>query len=150
MNDRESNPKGINKKTMITTPIQIRFNDIDLQGHMYNGQYMHIFDLGKNEYFQKILGIIDLKSEKALITAKTTTNFLAPVGLNDKIAVRTGICKIGNKSFEVSQQMINTETDQVVADCRTVMVAYNTTTRQSFEIPAEWREKIEKEGIIRE
>lgn len=134
---------------MITTPIQIRFNDIDLQGHMYNGQYMHIFDLGKNEYFEKVIGVGDMKGDRALITASTTTNFLIPVGLTDKIVIKTGVSRIGTKSFVVLQQMVRAD-GAIVADCHTVMVAYNVKTRSSFEIPAEWREKMEHEGLIPE
>lgn len=135
---------------MITTPIQLRFNDIDLQGHMYNGQYQHIFDLGKNEYFEQVIGIGAMDGDNAVITASSTTNFYIPVGLRDRIIIKTGVDRLGTKSFTVFQQMINADTEEIVADSRTVMVAYNVLTRQSFEIPSRWREKIVAAGDIPE
>lgn len=130
---------------MITTPIQLRFNDIDIQGHMYNGQYQHIFDLGKNEYFERVLGIERMDGEQTVVTASSTTNFYVPVGMKDRIVIRTSIERIGTKSFTVFQQMIDLDSDTVKADSRTVLVGWNAVDKASFAIPAEWREKIERE-----
>lgn len=130
---------------MITTSIQLRFNDIDIQGHMYNGQYQHIFDLGKNEYFEQVLGIEHMDGELTVVTANSTTNFYVPVGMKDKIVIRTGIERVGTKSFTVFQQMVDLNTDTVKADSRTVLVGWNAVTKESFAIPQEWREKIEHE-----
>ncbi len=130
---------------MITTSIQLRFNDIDIQGHMYNGQYQHIFDLGKNEYFEQVLGIEHMDGELTVVTANSTTNFYVPVGMKDKIVIRTGIERVGTKSFTVFQQMVDLNTDTVKADSRTVLVGWNAVTKESFAIPQEWREKIERE-----
>ncbi|WP_294600062.1 thioesterase family protein [uncultured Rikenella sp.] len=130
---------------MITTPIQLRFNDIDIQGHMYNGQYQHIFDLGKNEYFERILGIERMDGPQTVVTASSTTNFYVPVGMKDRIAIRTGIERVGTKSFTVFQEMIDLDTDTVKADSRTVLVGWNAVTKESFAIPDVWREKIARE-----
>ncbi len=123
---------------MITTPIQLRFNDIDIQGHMYNGQYQHIFDLGKNEYFERILGIEQMDGAQTVVTASSTTNFYVPVGMKDRIVIRTGIERVGTKSFTVFQEMIDLDTD-------TVLVGWNAVTKESFAIPDVWREKIARE-----
>lgn len=130
---------------MITTPIQLRFNDIDIQGHMYNGQYQHIFDLGKNEYFERVLGIEQMDGRQTVVTANSTTNFYVPVGMKDRIVIRTSIEKVGNKSFTVFQQMVDQTTGTVKADSRTVLVGWNAEAKESFAIPQEWREKIERE-----
>lgn len=130
---------------MITTPIQLRFNDIDIQGHMYNGQYQHIFDLGKNEYFERILGIEQMDGEQTVVTANSATNFYVPVGMKDKIVIRTSIERVGTKSFTVFQQMVDLNSDTIKADSRTVLVGWNTVTKTSFPIPDTWREKIGRE-----
>lgn len=130
---------------MIITPIQLRFNDIDIQGHMYNGQYQHIFDLGKNEYFERILGIERMDGEQTVVTASSTTNFYIPVGMKDRIAIRTGIERVGTKSFTVFQQMVDLDTEAVKADSRTVLVGWNAVAKESFAIPEAWREKIARE-----
>lgn len=130
---------------MISTPIQLRFNDIDIQGHMYNGQYQHIFDLGKNEYFERVLGIEQMDGEQTVVTASSTTNFYVPVGMKDRIEIRTGIERVGTKSFTVFQQMVDRDSGIVKADSRTVLVGWNAVTKESFAIPSAWREKIRHE-----
>ncbi len=120
-----------------------------MQGHIYNGQYMHLFDIGKNEYFEQVLGVLDMGGSEALITASTTTDFLIPTGLRDKLTVQTGVSRIGTKSFVVTQRMVRAD-GAIVAASRTVMVAYDVPRRQSIAIPAPWREKMEKEGLIPE
>lgn len=133
---------------MITTPIQLRFNDIDIQGHMYNGQYQHIFDLGKNEYFERVLGIEHMDGEQTVVTACSTTNFYVPVGMKDQVVIRTGVERIGTKSFTVFQQMVDMKTGVIKADSRTVLVGWNAVAKESFAIPDSWREKIEHEEHI--
>lgn len=133
---------------MITTPIQLRFNDIDIQGHMYNGQYQHIFDLGKNEYFEHVLGIEHMDGEQTVVTASSTTNFYEPVGMKDQVVIRTGVERVGNKSFTVFQQMVDLKSGVVKADNRTVLVGWNAVAKTSFPIPESWREKIEHEEHI--
>ena len=130
---------------MIKTPIQLRFNDIDIQGHMYNGQYQHIFDLGKNEYFERVLGIEQMDGSQTVVTASSTTNFYVPVGMKDRIAIHTRVERVGTKSITVFQEMIDLDTRLVKADSRTVLVGWNACTKESFAISAEWREKIERE-----
>lgn len=127
---------------MIITPIQLRFNDIDIQGHMYNGQYHHIFDLGKSAYFQTVVGLGNMNDSESLITAHTSTNFYAPVNFDDVLVTHTRAEKVGTKSVTIFQQMINTVTGIVKADSHTVLVGYNVTTKETFSIPDSWRERI--------
>lgn len=127
---------------MIKTPIQLRFNDIDLQGHLYNGQYQHLFDLGKSAYFSQVIRLTDMSGPEALISANVNANFYVPVGINDNVEILTSIERIGNKSFVIFQQMVEIGTGVVKADCHTTLVAYNAQTKETYQIPNSWRERI--------
>ena len=37
-----------------TLPLQLRFNDIDLLGHVNNSVYFSFYDLGKARYFETV------------------------------------------------------------------------------------------------
>ena len=82
---------------------------------------------------------------QTVVTASSTTNFYVPVGMKDRIVIRTGIERVGTKSFTVFQEMIDLDTDTVKADSRTVLVGWNAVTKESFAIPDVWREKIARE-----
>lgn len=41
----------------IEIPVQLRWNDIDMLGHLYNGTYYNLFDLGLREFHVDALGV---------------------------------------------------------------------------------------------
>lgn len=129
---------------MITTRIQIRWNDIDSLGHVYNGQYQQYFDLGKSDYFKEVLHMDTnwMTTGRGTITASTTTNYFAPTILQEPIEIQSEIESIGTKSMVFMQRMVNIETRQLKAESRSVHVGYNPITQQSFVISDEWREMI--------
>ena len=58
-------------------PVQIRFNDIDMLGHVNNTVYFSFFDLGKARYFEEVKkGHFDL-SHIDIVVANINVNFLA-------------------------------------------------------------------------
>lgn len=40
---------------MTTTPIQMRFADVDMLGHVNNVNQQHYFDVGKSDFFAQVL-----------------------------------------------------------------------------------------------
>lgn len=125
---------------MTITPIQIRWNDIDMLGHVYNGQYQHFFDVGKSDFFASALHAAPdwLMCGQGLLTAQTLNNYYAPTTIDEQIAVVTSLEKIGNKSFTLFQQLKNTTTGAVKADSRSVLVCYDPAQQCSVEIFADW------------
>lgn len=122
--------------------LQLRFNDIDSLGHVNNSVYFNFFDLGKVRYFEEVRNEnIDWRKAD-IVVANINANFLAPVFLNEPIAVQTTVTEIGNKSFQVLQQIINASTRQVKCVCATVMVGFDIKTNTAKEISAEWKEAI--------
>ena len=59
MADNNKKPKhGIEITTPFrhSIPVQLRFNDIDILGHLNNSVYFTLFDLGKTRYFEAVHG----------------------------------------------------------------------------------------------
>lgn len=129
---------------MTLTKIQIRWSDIDQLGHVYNGQYQHFFDIAKSDYFEQVVGIGSNwnATGEGLITAQTLNNYYKTIEIEDKVEIETTMEKIGNKSFTLFQRIINTHTQEVVSDSRSVLVGYNPNTEQTFIIPDKWRSKM--------
>lgn len=123
------------------TPIQIRFNDIDILGHVNNSVYQNYFDLARTHYFQKIFPeAIDWKTH-TLVLAKLCIDFLHPVTLDESIEVETKIIKMGNKSITMVQRVINANGD-VKAINEGVLVSFHAGEGQPVQIPEEWRRAI--------
>lgn len=135
----------------ITTPVQLRFNDIDMLGHLYNGQYQHLYDLGKSDYFEKVMNIDHNwhVTSDGFITATTTNTYYIPVELHEQIEIQTTVESIGTKSFTFYQRMISLADGSVKSDSRTVIVCYNPLEKQTFPIPQQWRQAIESCCLFR-
>lgn len=133
---------------MILTKIQLRFNDMDMLGHLYNGQYQHLYDIAKSDYFDRVMGLVNTwyTTGEAFLTATTTSSYYVSVELHEPIVIETSIEKIGTKSFTIYQRMLNEQTGELKSDSRTTMVCYNNITKQTRPMPEQWREVIMAQG----
>lgn len=121
--------------------IQIRFNDIDMMGHVYNAKYQDFFDLARLKYFEEVLGDLITWSHKGLVIASVNVDYMEPTFLKDKINVVTCVSRLGDKSIEMSQEIYKKGYENPVAVCRSVMVYFNMHERFSMSIPDEWRRR---------
>jgi acyl-CoA thioester hydrolase len=127
-------------------PIEVRYGDLDPQGHLNNASYLTFFEQARLQYL-KHLGMFDKGQsfmDIGVILADIHIAFKKPVewGTPVKVGVRT--TKIGNKSTTVEQTIVHAETDEVFAIGEVVMVAYDYRTGKSIPIPPEWREIVSK------
>ncbi len=121
-------------------PIQIRFNDVDAQGHVNNTIYFTFYDLGKTTYFQDVMAYGLEAMKVGAVIAHAEVDFLSPLKGHEPVAVQTAVSEVGNKSFQLIQRLINSETKEVKCICSSVMVAFDIATQKAVEIPSEWKE----------
>ena len=124
---------------MHTLPIQLRFNDIDMMGHVNNAVIMEYLDLGKDAFFSAH-GLPPTKGDFTVMVVHYEVDFRSQIHYHDNIVVETEIEKLGNKSLTVMQRVVNTDTGTLCVECRTVMAGYRRSTSSSEVIPPEVRE----------
>ena len=124
---------------MHTTPIQIRFNDVDQMGHVNNAVIMEYFDLGKDAFFSAH-GLPPTKGDFTVMVVHYEVDFRAQIRYHDRIEVTTEVEKIGNKSLTVLQRVVNCDSGATCVECRTVMAGYRRSTSTSEVIPPEVRQ----------
>ncbi len=126
------------------TPIQIRFNDIDIMAHVNNSVYQNYFDMARLQYFEMIFEQKMNWEEKALVLAKITIEYFNPIFLGEEIMVVSKVYKLGNKSLQMKQEIVNTITKEVKAKNDAVLVAFLSKDNEAVELPDDWRNKIIK------
>ena len=89
------------RKTEI--PIQKRFSDVDSFHHVNNVSQQMYFDVGKVDYYRRVLGEDVLFDRLRIITVATSTSYLGQIRLEDEIAVTTVASKVGNKSVKIGR-----------------------------------------------
>lgn len=124
-----------------TLPIQLRFNDIDKFGHVNNTVYFSFYDLGKTEYFASVCPHVNWEKD-GIVVVHIEADFLAQIYATDNIAVQTAVTEVGTKSFQLMQQVIDTQTHEIKCICRSVMVTYDLEKHESKALTEEWIEAI--------
>lgn len=133
-----------------STPLQIRFSDVDVLGHVNNTVYMTFYDTGKAHYFTHILGRrIDWRHVETVI-ANVDCAFVNPIFFGEDIEVLTRVESISEKSFRLLQVICTSDRRQVKSACETVMVAFDAATSTSLPLPDAWREALDRELLDRE
>ena len=122
--------------------VQLRFNDIDILGHLNNTVYFSIYDLGKALYMEAAGLRTPGTQRPASVIADIHCTYLHPIHFGDRIYVTTHCSKIGEKSFVLDQALVD-DRGEVRSSCQTVMVYMNLATGKSELIPDEFRKKIE-------
>lgn len=126
-------------------PLQLRFSDVDVLGHVNNTVYMAFYDTGKAAFMTEVLGRKIDWHEVDTVIANIDCAFIAPIFYGEKIEVLTTCIGIHDKSFRLLQMIRETEKNEVKSICETVMVSFDAKTQKAVALSDEWREKLTKE-----
>lgn len=124
----------------LITPVQKRFSDVDSFMHVNNIWQQSYFDMGKTDFYVKVLGIPGVFDRMRIITASTHTDYLGQVRLMDDIVVTTDVSRLGNKSMTLHQRIMLG--DKCLTESSSVMVAFDFELQQTVPLPEEWRERL--------
>ena len=86
-------------------PIQVRFSDVDMLGHVSNTVYQNYYDAGKVHYFDEVLPEIDFVTI-GLVGASIKIDYLKPIYMRTKILVETHVTHVGYKSLTMGHQLV--------------------------------------------
>ena len=125
-------------------PIEVRYADLDPQGHVNNAKYITYFETARVQY-KRHIGTFQFGQsfmEIGVILADLQITFHAPIewGTTVKVGVRT--TRLGNKSLHLEQCIIDAENGTLYATGKVVLVAYDYQAGKSIPIPDDWRAKI--------
>ncbi len=125
-------------------PIEVRYGDLDPQGHVNNAKHLTYFEQARVEYLVK-LGLFGKNQsfmEIGIIIADIHITYHAPIHWGDPIKVGARTARIGNKSMTMVQAVVNTETGEVCSSGTLVLVTFDYGAKKTIPVPEEWREKI--------
>jgi len=127
-------------------PIQVRFNDVDIMGHVSNTVYQNYYDAGKMDYFDHVMPDLDY-IKLGVVGASIKIDYLLPIYMRNKIFVETRVAILGNKSITMNHRLVNSDTGELLSTCTAVLVCYDVQNMKSIPVPENWRKSIiEHEG----
>lgn len=130
-------------------PIEVRYGDLDPQGHVNNARYLTYTEQGRVAYF-KHLGLWKGESfmDFGIILADIQLTFHAPILFGQPVKVWVCISRLGNKSLTMDYRIDGGDGGIQYATGTSVLVAYDYRDAKTLPVPEEWRQIIhEFEGL---
>jgi acyl-CoA thioester hydrolase len=130
-------------------PIEVRYGDLDPQGHVNNAKYFTYLEQARVAYIIH-LGFWDGDSflDIGFILADAHLAFKAPILFGTNLRIWVRVSRLGTKSLTMEYCMEDTEDGHEFATGDAVLVTYNYHNGETITIPDEWRRVIaEFEGM---
>jgi acyl-CoA thioester hydrolase len=134
---QQVDPAQIQREIDFSTPIQIRFSDIDGYSHVNNGVYFSYFEHSRAVYLYEVCEW-DIMSIGTVV-ARIEIDYMKPVHLEDAIKCFVHCTRTGNSSFDLEQYLVGESKaggSFVFAKCKCTMVAVDMKTMRPVPIPA--------------
>ncbi len=110
-------------------------------GHVNNAVYLTWIETARIEFLRRLGTFASPDtSAMAMILARAEVDFRSQLAFGEEIEVGVRTARLGTKSFDLEYELRSG--DRVVAEAKTVLVAYDYESNQSTEIPEEWRRRL--------
>ncbi|OGT97893.1 MAG: hypothetical protein A2X80_01630 [Geobacteraceae bacterium GWB2_52_12] len=116
-----------------STPIELRFSDLDAYGHVNSAVYFTYLETARvklfHDFFKKA-------SEQGIFTvvARAECDFKIPVMLYDVLIVTLHVAKTGRSSFDLEYRLHDGK-EKTYATARTTMVCFDSINNVTVPIP---------------
>jgi acyl-CoA thioester hydrolase len=126
-----------------SVPLRVRWAEVDKQGIVFNGNYLHYFDVGITEYWRALgLNYPDglLSHGSDLYTKKALVEYHLPARYDDVIEVCARIARIGRSSMQFVFELYRAE--ELLASGEVVYVNADPASMTPVPVPEFLRSKI--------
>ncbi len=125
--------------------LDVRYGDIDAQGHVNNAKYITYMEAARFKYLER-LGLFQPGTpwdQIGIIIAEVQCAYKAPLYYPETVRIYVRTAAVGTKSFTCHYRLERAQNGQLVALGRSVQVAYDYASGQSLRVPDEWRARIQ-------
>jgi len=113
----------------------VRFRDLDAMGHVNNAVFATYLEQARIAFLSPNGAQVE-----DMILARLEIDFRSPAEVGETIEITVTPTRVGTKSFDL--EYVIRVGDRVVAQARTVLVAYDYAHARSVEIPNQWKERL--------
>ena len=125
-------------------PIEVRYGDLDPQGHVNNAKHLTYFEQARIHYMIE-LGLFTRDQsfmQIGVIVADLHITYLEPIYFGQSIQVGVHAAKLGGKSMTWEQNIVDTDSGREIARGEVIIVTYDYKDEKTIPVPQEWRERI--------
>ena len=122
--------------------LEVLFRDCDPLGHVNNAVYLTYLEAARFAWWRNTFGAQGLK-EHGFIVARVEIDYRKAALPGDRLLVRLRVEDIGRSSFKVGYEILNARTRELVAEAKSVQVAFDYTQGKAVPISTILRAKLE-------
>ena len=129
--------------TLHITPVDVRFGDTDMFGHVNNAAFATYIESARLAFFRDRLGAtLERPGGEAggIILARMAIDFRKQLLYGASAEVTTEVERIGRTSIALKQEVLSD--GEVVAEAETVLVAFDYEQQRPVEVPATVRSQL--------
>lgn len=125
-------------------PLRVRFAETDMQGIVFNGNYLTYYDVAWTEYFRAVgLTWQDLLDQGAdTVLARTQMEFKAPARFDQVLEVYTRVSKIGNTSITFEFEIYVQGEERLIGAAQSLYVCIDPETLKPVRVPEQLRARL--------
>ena len=125
-------------------PIEVRYGDLDPQGHVNNAKHLTYFEQARVAYMIE-LGLFTKDQsfmEIGVILADVHIAYFDPIYFGQNIKVGVHVTKFGTKSMTWEQNIVDADTGKELAKGEVVIITYDYKEEKTIPVPQKWRDRI--------
>lgn len=120
------------------TTIPVRFQDLDVVGHVNNAVYATYLEEARSEYIEEVFEVDP--AESGVVIAHLEIDYSQPVQEDTEVTVALRTTEPGTSSIPMEYEIRTKE--GVAATAETVMVTIDYDTGETQPMPETWRERL--------
>jgi acyl-CoA thioester hydrolase len=114
-------------------PIELRFSDLDLYGHVNSVVYFSYLETARvkllQDYFKDLL-----EQQLFILVARAECEYKIPILFGDRLVVDITVARLGSKSFDLEYRL-HDGAGKLYATARTAMVCFDNSTKATVPVP---------------
>lgn len=122
--------------------LTVRFSDCDLLGHVNNAVYLTYFEECRVAWWRELGGSTTLPGGIGVILVRAECNYRAPALLSEELEIRLAVTAIGTSSVSMEYEIENVSSGRLLADGKTVVVAFDYEAQKTVPVPPDTRAKL--------
>jgi acyl-CoA thioester hydrolase len=132
--------KELESKFRFSTPIELRYSDMDMFGHANNAAYLTYIELARVRYMREIH---DYQfGDTTFVVAHASMDFKIPILFDDDPMIYLRTSKIGNTSLTIDNVIVDEQRKKLFFEATTVMVCISKLSGEPIPVPEFYKERI--------
>jgi acyl-CoA thioester hydrolase len=116
-----------------STPIELRFSDLDLYGHVNSVVYFSYLETARVKLFKDFFQDLTEKQIFTLV-ARAECDYKLPILFGDDLIVSVAVARLGTTSFDLEYRL-HDGAEKTYATARTTLVCFDNARKVTVPVP---------------